>query len=379
MAYLARGWGRMKRLLAPVLTALLALGVGTALYLSIVEQSVVTVRGLIGSEKEEFFRDPRVIEELAGNNIRVEFVKAGSREIATKFNLKEYDFAFPAGVPAVEKIRQDHHIAKFYPAFFTPMTVASWKRVVQILEASKIAEQKNGVYYVIDMTRLLDLIKQGKRWNELPSSGSFPVGRAVLINSTDVRKSNSAAMYLSLASYIYNGANVVINDSQARMIMDDLIAIFARQGYQGNTSEAPFEEYLAQGPGKSPLVMIYEAQFLHARALPNTPVSDEMVLLYPEPTVFTKHVLVPMNEKGERLGEALMNDPELKRLAIEHGFRNDDRPAFSEFVKQHKLAVPDEIFNVVEVPSYEVLERMIEQIDASYKGTAGNVTTNTNN
>jgi hypothetical protein len=258
------------------------------------------------------------------------------------------------------------------------MTIASWKRVVQILEANKIAERKNGVYYLVDMPKLLELIKARKRWNELPSSESFSVGRAVLINSTDVRSSNSAAMYLSLASYIFNDSNVVTNDSQARMIIDELTALFARQGFTGYSSEAPFEDYLSQGPGKSPLVMIYEAQFLNAKAQQNSPVSDDMVLLYPEPTVFTKHILVPLNEKGERLGEALMNDPKLKQLAIEHGFRNDDRAAFAAFVKQHNLEVPGEIVNVVEVPSYEVIERMISEIEASYKGTPSNVPTNNN-
>jgi hypothetical protein len=93
-----------------------------------------------------------------------------------------------------------------------------------------------------------------------------------------------------------------------------------------------------------------------------------MVLLYPEPTVFTKHILVPLSEKGEKLGEALTNDPELKRLAIEHGLRNEDRAGFKNFVKQHNLAVPDEIFNVVEVPSYEIIERMIGNIETSYQG-----------
>jgi hypothetical protein len=253
------------------------------------------------------------------------------------------------------------------------MAIASWKRVVQILEANHIAAQKEGVYYVVDMTRLLDLIKQRKRWNELPESASFPVSRSVLINSTDVRKSNSAAMYLSLASYVYNDANVVSNDSQARMVIDDLIALFARQGFTDYSSEAPFEDYLAQGPGKSPLVMIYEAQFLSAKAQENSPVSDEMLLLYPEPTVFTKHILVPMDEKGERLGEALMRAPELRRLAIEHGLRSDDRAGFKDFVKRHQLSVPDEIVNVVEVPSYEILERMIDSIEASYQGNASNV------
>jgi hypothetical protein len=366
----------MKRFLAPLLTLLLVVGVGYAIYVSVKEQSVTVVRGLIGSEKEEFFRDPRVIEALREKSLQVDFIKAGSREIATKFDLKTYDFAFPAGVPAAEKIRRENKIARFYPAFFTPMAIASWKRVVKILEANKIAEQKNGVYYVIDMQRLLDTIRQGKRWYELPSSESFSVQRSVLINSTDVRFSNSGAMYASLASYIYNNGNVVTNDSQMRMVINEVTALFVRQGLTGNSSEAPFEEYLSQGLGKAPLVMIYEAQFLNAKAQANSPVSDDMILLYPEPTVFTKHILVPLNEKGERLGEALLNDPELKRLAIEHGFRNDDRAGFQRFVKQHQLPVPDEIINVVEVPSYEILERMIDEIDASYKGTPGNVPNN---
>lgn len=362
----------MKRVLAPLLTLLLIAGVGYAIFLSAREQAVVVVKGVIGSEKEEFFRDPRVIAALKDDGLSVDFVKAGSREIATKFDLKAYDFAFPAGMPAAEKIRREKRIAKFYPVFFSPMTIASWKRVVQILEANKIAELRSGVYYVIDMPRLLELVKAHKRWNELPSSQSFPVGRSVLINSTDVRSSNSGAMYLSLASYLYNGANVVTSDEQAAPIMDELIALFARQGFTGYSTEAPFEDYLSQGVGKSPLVMIYEAQFLHAKAQANSPVSDDMVLLYPEPTVFSKHVVVPLSPKGERLGDALTTDPVLKRLAIEHGFRNDSRADFQGFVKRHNLAVPDEIVNVAEVPSYEILERMIVQIEDSYKGGAVN-------
>jgi hypothetical protein len=361
----------MKRFLAPVLTALLIVGVGYALYVSLREQAVVTVKGVIGSEKEEFFRDPRVIAALKADGLSVEYVKSGSRDIATKFNLKTYDFAFPAGMPAAEKIRRDRNIAKFYAAFFTPMTIASWTRIVQILEANKIVEKRDGAYYIVDMHRLLELAKTRKRWNELPSSQSFSVNRSILITSTDVRSSNSGAMYLSLASYIYNHANIVTSEEQITPIMGELIQLFARQGYTGYSSETPFEDYLSQGPGKSPLVMIYEAQFLNAKAQPNSPISDDMVLLYPEPTVFTKHVLVPLSPAGERLGEALTSNPELKRLAVEHGFRTDKRDDFREFVKRHKLAVPEDLVNVVEVPSYELLERMIVHIEDSYK-TGGN-------
>jgi hypothetical protein len=358
----------MRRPLALVLTILLAVGVGIAIYYSASEQAVQRVTGLIGSEKDEFFRDPRVVEALRRNNLRVEVVKAGSWDIATKFNLKEYDFAFPAGIPAAEKMKRDYNIAKFYSTFFTPIVVGSWKRVAAVLESNGIVKRRDESYYIVDMPKLLALVRDRKRWNELPNSDSFPIGKGILISSTDVRRSNSGAMYLSLASYIFNNNSVVANERQIYPIIDDLTALFARQGFTEYSSEAPFQDYLAQGPGKSPLVLIYESQFLHAKAEANSPISQDMVLLYPEPTVFTKHILVPVSARGERLGEALSNDPQLRALAIEHGFRNDDRALFNAFIKKNGLTVPDEILNVADMPSYENIERMIALIEEKYRG-----------
>ena len=360
----------MRRPLALLLTILLAIGVGAAIYYSASEQAVQPVKGLIGSEKEEFFRDPDVVAALRRNNLRAEVIKAGSRDIATKFNLKQYDFAFPPGIPAAEKMRRENNIVKFYSVFFTPITVASWKRVAEVLEANGIVKRRSKSYYIADMLKLLALVKDRKRWNELAKNESFPVNKAILISSTDVRRSNSGAMYLSLASYIYNNNSVVSSDTQIYPIIDDLTALFARQGFTEYSSEAPFQDYLAQGPGKSPLVLIYEAQFLHAKVEANSPVTSDMVLLYPEPTVFTKHILIPVTPAGERLGEALTNDPELRALAVKHGFRNDAPALFSAFVKKNDLAVPDEILNVADLPSYEIVERMISLIEEKYRGGA---------
>jgi hypothetical protein len=118
--------------------------------------------------------------------------------------------------------------------------------------------------------------------------------------------------------------------------------------------------------GKSPLVMIYEAQFLHRAAAGDSSITPDMVLLYPEPTLYTKHVLVPLNEAGARLGEALTTDPELQRLAIEHGFRNQNITYFREFTRQHQVTTADTLTNVSDAPSYEVLERMIQRIEQRY-------------
>src|SRR6266498_3341396 len=108
----------MKRILGPLLLAVIVHGVGAAIFLSVRNQlsirQVVTVHGLIGSDKEPFFRDPRVIQALRAGGFDVQYEKAGSRTIATGYDLKKYDFAFPAGVPAAEKIRLDNKASKSY-------------------------------------------------------------------------------------------------------------------------------------------------------------------------------------------------------------------------------------------------------------------------
>ena len=361
----------MKRWLGPILTLILLAGVGMAIYLSMQEQwtqaSVVTVKGVIGSEKEAFFRDPRVVEALQKRGLRVEIQKAGSRQIASLPELKSLDFAFPAGLPAAEKIKREQGINQSYPVFYTPMVVASWKDIAEILQANGIVQQRDGVYYILDLRRLLEFSIARKRWTDLKDNRAYPVDKSILIGTTDVRSSNSAAMYLALASYVLNGNEIVASEEKVAALIDTLASLFTRQGYQESSSAGPFDDYLVMGPGKAPLVMIYEAQFLYEAARPDGGVNEKMALLYPAPTVFTKHVLIPFNPNGAKLGEALAHDPDLQRLAIEHGFRGTDRAAFRDFAVRHKLTVPEDLIDVVDTPSHEVLERMIVLIEQRYQ------------
>jgi hypothetical protein len=359
----------LKRLLGPLLTIALLVGVGLAIYQSAREQiGVETVRGLIGSEKEDFFLDPRVIETFRSGGFDVQIQKAGSREIATLPTLREFDFAFPAGMPAAEKIRREQNIAKSYPVFFTPMAVASWKLIAGILTANGVVSQRDGIYYIIDMNKLLGLSEQRMRWNQLVRNEGYAVNKSILMSTTDVRSSNSAAMYLALASYVLNGSEIVSSDAQANALTPRLRELFSRQGYQESTSAMPFNDYLVMGPGKAPLVMIYEAQYLAEAARADSGLNDEMVLMYPEPTLFTKHIVVPLTAKGDRFSEFLTRSPALQRLAVEHGFRNSDNKNFQDFLASHRLTVPATLVDVIEPPSYEILEGMISRIEQSMSG-----------
>ena len=220
------------------------------------------------------------------------------------------------------------------------------------------------------MGRLLDLCRSGTRWTDLRGNGAYPVNKSILVNTTDVRYSNSAAMYLALASFVANGNGIVSDESAAAGLAESLAPLFLRQGYQESSSAGPFNDYLVMGPGKAPLVMIYEAQYLFEASRPDSGLNPQMVLLYPEPTLFTKHILIPFTEPGEKLGTALTEDPELQRLAIEHGFRNHDTKGFRAFVNGHRLAVPETLVNVIEAPSYEILEGMIQRIETIETGAA---------
>ncbi|MBV2120336.1 MAG: hypothetical protein KUF74_02665 [Candidatus Thiodiazotropha sp. (ex Ctena orbiculata)] len=362
----------MRKIAGPLLTGLLVVGVAAAIYVSADKQlsqlNKVTVRGLIGSEKLAFFQDPRVIEAFANKGLEVEVKKSGSREIATRHDLNNWDFAFPAGVPAAEKISRENQARKSYQVAFTPMVVASWESIAKILEANGIARMRDNIYYLIDMKKLLEIIEQGKRWTDLPQNESYQARKSILINSTDIRRSNSAAMYLALASYLFNDEAVVENTTQADALVDRLANLFIRQGYTEHSSAVPFNDYLIMGIGKAPMVMAYEAQYLYAAS--QSQLRGDMRLLYPEPTLYTKHVLVALSEPGEQFGQVLTTDPTLQGLMIEHGWRNSDRAGFDSFIQSRKLQVPASLVNVIEPPSYEVIESMIQTIERDHYGGA---------
>jgi hypothetical protein len=365
----------IRRVLGPAFAVILAVGVGAAIFVSHsrkaeeqaakeAAQAIVEVKGMIGSEKESFFADPKVIELLASKGLRVKVEKVGSREIASR-DFSGYDFAFPAGTPAAITLQNLVKAKQVYPTFFTPMAIASWNILVPVLEKEGIVRKMDGSYFIIDMKRLLGMSEKGVRWRDLKDNTAFATGKSILINSTDVRKSNSAAMYLALASYVANDNNVVDGNDQVSKVLPFVTSLFLRQGLQESSSAGPFEDYTTMGVGKAPLVMIYESQFLEyqsKRAQPN----PDMVLFYPQPTLYTKHVLVPFTENGRRLGEALATDPELQRMAAQYGYRTSSPEYFAEFLKAKKLQAPTTLVDVIDPPSYENLERMIQAIEKKF-------------
>ena len=358
-----------RRLAAVGLAILLIIGVGYGIFTSARDAlgpGAVQLSGLIGSEKDPFFRDQRVVNALKRGGFVVQVSTAGSRQIANR-DLSGIDFAFPAGVPAAEKIRQDHSGSKAFVPFFTPMAIGTWRPIVELLKGADVVHETGG-YLTFDVAAYMELVDSNTRWRDLPNNTAYPVNKSILITSTDVRRSNSAAMYLALTSYVANDDNIVENSSTATTIADRLAPVFLRQGFVASSTEEPFEDYLVQGMGKSPMVMIYESQFIQRAAAADGSISPEMQLIYPDPTILSKHTFVGLTPDGIRLGEFLTNDPEMRSLATQYGFRTTDTAAFTAFATEHQLTVPATFLDVIDPPTYETLESMITRLEALYTG-----------
>ena len=368
----------VRKAIAPVLLVVLLGAVGGGVWYSkstvdhtatarIEDARHVSVKGLIGSEKEAFFGDPRVQQALASHGITVTVEKAGSRAIVGRYDATKYDFGFPSGAPAATQLRQQAKATNVFTPFYTPMVLASWRPIADILVANGIAERNGDIYYVVDLPALMEMIEKGSRWRDLKGSKAFSSSKSVLINSTDVRTSNSAAMYLALASYLVNHQQIVQSQQEVDEVLPTVAPLFLRQGFQEQSSSGPFEDYLALGMGKTPLLMAYESQMIEFWLRHPDKIQSDMVLLYPKPTVFSKHVLVPYTPAGVRLGEALETDPKLHALAHEYGFRTGGDEKGPTLWVQRGIHVPETLVDVIDPPSYEWLERMIQSIEARFK------------
>lgn len=369
----------MRRTVGIALAVVLAIGVIVAIVVSVTggdgdarptDRPATVVRGVIGSEKAPFFDDRRVQAEFRKHGLDVEVDTAGSRSIATTIDLSKYDFAFPSGVPAASAIKAKSGAATVYNVFYTPMVIASFQDIAKILEGAGVATA-HGTYDTFDIRKFLDLVKANKRWTDLPNSQAYPANKSVLITSTDVRTSNSAANYLSIASYVANGNNVVQNDAQGDAVIPEVSPLFLRQGFTAASSEEPFEDYLTIGKGTAPIVFIYEAQFLAHVFAHDGAITPDMRLLYPDPDVYSKHVVVPLNPNGDKVGRLLLTDPVLQQLAAQYGFRTNNPKPFNDLVQKFHAGIQPTIVDLIEPPSYEALEHMIEQLERIYAQNQG--------
>lgn len=329
-------------------------------------QQVQELSGLIALDVEPYFNDPRVQKALADNGYKLNVTRIGSREMAARVMPGQTpDFFFPSGVVAANQIadaaRKANIATGIYSPFYTPMVIASWSPIAQILAANGMAKEVQPKVWSVDTAQLTQLMLDKKRWKDLKGSSAYNVSKSVLVSTTDVRKSNSAAMYMALTSYVLNGGEMVTDRASAQKAALGVAGLFKRQGYQENYVNGNFDDYVSVGIGKTPMTFIYENQLV-SYALAQKGIGADMVLLYPQPTLFNKEVFVSSSERARKLGELLSNNTELQRLAVAYGFRIADTAHFVQTTKAVGLAVEERLTEVIDPPSFDLMAEMIDVI-----------------
>jgi hypothetical protein len=322
---------------------------------------LITVTGRAGSEKIAFLQSEKVTQLLAEQGLKVNVKKAGSVEMVQDTSTSGEDFLWPASQVNVEFFKGA--VQQSADIFNSPIVLYSWDIVTDALIKAGIVQHKEGVNYIVDLPKLLELVKTKKQWKEI---GLTQLYGSLIIRTTDPSKSNSGNMFAALIANTLNNGEVVATDT-VENVLPQVKDLYARLGYMEQSSSDLFEKFLQQGVGAYPMIVGYENQLVEYSLLHKEHLEllkAKVRILYPVPTVWASHPLIAMTDKGKKLLAAL-KEPKLQKLAWEqHGFRSglmgvENDPSVLEVV-----GLPKSIDAVMPMPNATVMDKITKQLSS---------------
>lgn len=313
----------------------------------------VSIDGLLGGEKIGLYENTVFKEGIKKEKgLTMNYHKAGSYDMV-KEDSSKYDYLFPSSQLALELFQKNGGKYKKQDIVFnTPIVLYTRKAVADVLAKEGILTDEGDIHYV-DMTKLAKMVADGVKWKDI---GLTQLYGQVLVDTTDPNKSNSGNMFLGLLANSLNNGEVVTK-ANIQDIKPKIKQIYQKIGHMQSSSSDMFNQFLKQGIGSFPIIAGYENQILELSKLqPDiySQIKDDLVIMYPSPTVWSSHVFIALTEAGEKGLEALMT-PKVQEIAWkEHGFRtivsgtaNPDEFKVSE--------IPDQITRVMPMPDIDVM------------------------
>ena len=244
----------------------------------------------------------------------------------------------------------------------TPIVIYSWGKIVDALINEGIVTEKEGIFYITDMNKLMDYILEGKKWSDI---GLPELYGNINIASTDPVTSSPGATYYGLLLAILSGNEVTNKNIEDNL--PKLKRFYIKSGYMNNTPADLFERYLKTGMGGEPMIVDYEKSIIDfANSTPDgfNDVKDDIRILYPSPTIWNSHCLTIFTDNGEKLLKAF-EDKEIGQIAWErYGFRTGITGGNYD-VSTAKVAVPKTITSTVSSLKMDTYNRLIEYLSQS--------------
>lgn len=335
------------------------------------------VVGAVGGGKENFLADQEFNSILSEKyNIKLKVDDWSNHRLVKDELLGKhgngreyaYDFTFFSDErfytyykkPAGEDEAPRKKIEKGGILLSTPIVVYSWAEVCDVLMQQGIVTERNGVYYISDMNKLLSYVTEGKEWKDIGLDDTF--GKINIMSTDPVTSSPGATYYGLLAVIIQNG---FIDETNVNQVLPKLNTFYRLSGFMNDTPADLFDLYMRVGRGGYPLVVDYEKSIIDFAN--NNPeayqqVKDKVRILYPEPTVWNSHCMITFNDKGSTL-YAAFNDPQIRDIAwTKYGFRLGLTGSGYQYDAIEVDGIPAEIISVAPGLKKEMYDKITEAL-----------------
>ena len=342
---------------------------------SIMESNLKTVYVATGGGKENFLADEevnKIMKKKYGLNVIYDSWSNGKliknplvREDGTKYDVmfcsdqRFYDY-YKLAPDTTKGESARYTVQKGGLTLNTPIVIYSWDTVVDALIEQKIVTEKDGVYYITDMPKLISYILEGKKWKDI---GVDMLYGSINIDSTDpVTSSPGATYYGLLLSIMCDGE---ITDEAVAENLPKLKEFYTKSGYMNNTPADLFELYLKTGVGGKPMIDDYEKSVIDfANSNPDgwEQVKDKMRILYPTPTIWNSHCIASFDEAGDEYYEAY-EDKEIQQIAwSKYGFRTGVTGGNYDVTQVNVKGIPQSIISTVSSLKMNVYEQLISYL-----------------
>ena len=349
----------------------------------IIGSDLKTIYVATGGGKEDFLKDEEILEILKkeykinvvfdtwsnsktvslpliretiglGNQDIIKRMENGEKFTINSEGVTKYDALFTSDIRYYDYYKQrpvDNEAERYTVlggglTLNTPIVFYSWDKIVDALIKYKIAEEKDGIYYVTDMDKLVDIILNGKKWSELGVSDD--IYGNVSISSIDPVKSSPGATYYGLLLAILSNGEV--SEANVKANMPKLKDLYIKSGNMRFTPADLFQEYLRAGMGTQKIIVDYEKSiidFSNSNQHGFDQVKDRIRILYPKPTSWNNHCYMYFTENGEILYKAFEENERIQQIAWEkYGFRTGITGGKYD-VSKIGIPVPQEITSTV--------------------------------
>jgi len=274
-----------------------------------------------------YFEDASIMQILCeryGIEVKGEF-RMGGYAMSDKYPHPDPNITVDCTYPA-SRITVDYFAAN-HPNTILQAVVTStdlnviytWQDYLPTLMQAGIVTQVNQVYFV-NMKPLVDAMLAGKQWADIGVAIPGPVR----IETTDPLTSTGGAIWMAyMGSFMTPGNEtgskpLTLTDLQANpAIYPTLYTYWELQGSQIDTTVKLFNTFISRGEGM-PMAVAYETSFVAWLSTLDDDTktrAQDIIGLYPNPTVGAELTLVSVNHDCDQLQHVLVEDKDIIRIA----------------------------------------------------------------